>query len=183
MLTRPVSLGFEKYVFNYYLKICGWIQTQLHTVSTLEQDLELLRSGEPDSANPAIPFELRMAIVYRSEKKKIIISQMNLIKKVLAVLDKAEGVLAAGDNDASSLAYKQLLLEETPAEVKWREKVENNLSMAEGEKEKELKALEESFYYRRIINATYFKQIKHLVLNREDSDELQVSSSAEPSSI
>jgi len=27
LLTRPVSVEFEKYVFTYYLKICGWIQT------------------------------------------------------------------------------------------------------------------------------------------------------------
>jgi len=67
-----------------------------------------------------------MAIVYRSEKKKIIVSQMNLLKKVINVLDRIEEVLAPGDNDTSTQAYDQLLLEETQAEVKWRQKVENN---------------------------------------------------------
>lgn len=38
--------------------------------------------------------------------------------------------------------------------------------MPEAKKTKELKKLEESFYYRRIINAAYFMQLKSLILSR-----------------
>ena len=79
-MTRPVTLAYEVYVFEYYLKLIEWIQAQLHEISTLENDQELLKSGEPGSPNPPISFELRMAIVYRLEKKKIMASQVNLIK-------------------------------------------------------------------------------------------------------
>ena len=98
-----------------------------------------------------------MAVVYRSEKKKIIVSQINLLKQTLSILERAESVLAGGDTDESNQAYKQLLLEETPTEAEWRTAIENNPEIDEVKKEKKLKSLEESFYYRRIINATYYK--------------------------
>ena len=98
-----------------------------------------------------------MAVVYRSEKKKIIVSQINLLKQTLSILERAESVLATGDTEESNQAYKQLLLEETPTEAEWRTAIENNTEIDEVKKEKQLKSLEESFYYRRIINATYYK--------------------------
>jgi len=52
--------------------------------------MELLNRGEPGSNLPPISFEMRMAVIYRSEKKKIVKSQINLIKKVLQILKKAE---------------------------------------------------------------------------------------------
>jgi len=72
LLTRPMGLAYERYVFNTYLKVCEWLQENLNGSSTLEEDLELLKSGEPGNPNPLISFELRMAVVYRSEKKKIL---------------------------------------------------------------------------------------------------------------
>ncbi len=62
-------------------------------MSSLEYDMELLTAGEPGSPLPQIPFELRMAVVYRAEKKHIINSQLNLVRKVLNVLDSVEDVL------------------------------------------------------------------------------------------
>ena len=50
----------------------------------------MLKSGEPGNDQPPISFEYRMAIVYRSEKKKILRSQINLVEKVLKVLKQAE---------------------------------------------------------------------------------------------
>ena len=78
--------------------------------------MEMLQRGEPGNSKPRIPFELRMAVVYRSEKKKIIISQINLITKVLSILDRIEEVLFSNTEDPSvdiSAAYTSLILEET----------------------------------------------------------------------
>ena len=50
--------------------------------STLEDDLKLLE-GELD-------FEIRMAVVYRSEKKKILRSQIMMVKYLLDVLKKTQ---------------------------------------------------------------------------------------------
>ena len=46
-----------------------------------------------------------------------------------------------------------------------RAKIESNEEFDESTRAKELKSHEENFYYRRIINATYYKQIKHLILS------------------
>ena len=88
--------------------------------------MELLQRGEPGSDKPRIPFELRMAVVYRSEKKKILISQINMIQKVLSVLTRIEDVLlnTAEDPDVDiSAAYTALILEETEQEAEWRSQV------------------------------------------------------------
>ena len=61
-----------------------------------------------------------MAVVYRSEKKKILRSQINLITKVIQVLRKAEEVLRPENAENSqdvSQAYTALLLEPTSIEL------------------------------------------------------------------
>ena len=86
-------------------------------VATLDTDLALLRRGEPGNNEVPISFQLRMAVVYRSEKKKILLSQINLAVKVLQVLKRAESVLLDGNDRGEttdpSRAYLDLLLQET----------------------------------------------------------------------
>lgn len=106
-----------------------------------------------------------MAVVYRSEKKKILRSQMNVVKIVLNVLQNCEQVLTDPNEADKSLNYTQLILAETEHEQKWRSSVETSPSMTAEEKTKEMAKLEEYFYYRRIINATYFKQVKTMILS------------------
>ena len=168
LLTRPQNLEFEKYVFGIYLTALKFVQDQLDRVATLEQDLEILQSGEPGSPNPPISFEYRMAVVYRSEKKKILRSQINLITKVIQVLRKAEEVLRPENAENSqdvSQAYTALLLEPTSIELELCQQVQENTDYTEAKKEKELKKLEEEFFYRRVINSTYFQQLKTLILS------------------
>ena len=74
LLTRPTILAYELYVIDYYLQICNFVLSQLNRVATLEEDLALLKRGEPGHPGEPIGFELRMAVVYRSEKKKIVLS-------------------------------------------------------------------------------------------------------------
>ena len=78
--------------------------------------MELLSRGEPGNDLPPISFELRMAVVYRAEKKKILRSQVNLVKKILSVLRRIEEVLRPGEeqqSDTANRAYTELILEET----------------------------------------------------------------------
>ena len=84
--------------------------------ATLETDLALLKRGEPGNNEVPISFHLRMAVVYRSEKKKILLSQINLAAKVLQVLKRAEDVLLDETIDTSR-AYLDLLLQETLSEA------------------------------------------------------------------
>lgn len=115
LLTRPTNLFYERYVFSFYLQVLRYIADKLEQKATLEEDLELLSRGEPGNPLPAISFELRMAVVYRSEKKKIIRSQINLIQKVSTVLKSIEEVLLNVPSGADgSRAFQELLLAETP---------------------------------------------------------------------
>ena len=79
-------------------------------------------------------------------------------------MQQVESIFASGENESSNRAYQQLLLQETQTEAEMRAQIEDNAELDEDTRAKELKANEESFYYRRIINATYYKQIKHLIL-------------------
>lgn len=101
LLTRPAILPYELYVFDYYLQICNFVLSQLEKVATLEEDLELLKRGEPGHPGEPIDFEFRMAVVYRSEKKKIMRSQINLVTKIKEVLRGCEEALE-GDSDAQT---------------------------------------------------------------------------------
>ena len=56
-------------MFKYYQQALEHIQTEMYKVSTLEEDLELLKDS-PDRRSPTYTF--RMAVLYRSEKKKIL---------------------------------------------------------------------------------------------------------------
>ena len=64
-----------------------------------------------------------------------------------------------------SKAYTELLMEETEAERSWKDDIVNDKMIGQEEKKKILKKLEEDFWYRRLINAYYFKQLKNLVLS------------------
>ena len=107
-----------------------------------------------------------MAVVYRSEKKKILRSQINIVQKVIQVLTRVEDVLAPENKGKSDIdqAYQKLILEPTEIEQEWCKQIQENADMSEAEKAIELTKLEEYFYYRRIINSTYFKQLKTLIL-------------------
>lgn len=65
LLTRPVNLYFEKYCISYYSDILSYIKSNIEKSSSLEKDLIILN-------DQTLPYTTRMAIVYRSEKKKII---------------------------------------------------------------------------------------------------------------
>ncbi len=108
---------------------------------------------------------MRMAITYRSEKKKILRSQIALVQKVIYVLRNCEDILTSANIEDKSKAYTELILEQTDSEIKEREAVSNNQKMTEGEKAKELHKLQEYFYYRRIINGTYYKDLKTLIIS------------------
>ena len=119
----------------------------------------MLKNGEPGDTKPPISFEMRMAVVYRLEKKKIFRSQINLIEKVRHVLKHAKETLIKQNKPDSSYAYQALILEETVTEKDWREACAAQTDIEEGRKAKELAMLEERFYCRRMINCHYFKEI------------------------
>jgi len=120
LLTRPTNLFYEQYIFSYYLQIVRFIRDQLYRVATLEEDFELLQRGEPGNDLEPIDFEFRMAVVYRAEKKKILLSQINLVQKIVQILRHCEDILNNPEETDKSRAFTEMVLKETPAEVEWR---------------------------------------------------------------
>ena len=83
-----------------------------------------------------------MAIVYRLEKKKILRSQINLIKKVLSVLRRIEEVLNNENDSDKNRSYQELILEETQMEIEWREELQRNSELPLEEKKRAMEKLE-----------------------------------------
>ena len=80
---------------------------------------------------------MKMGILYRSERKRIIRSQCDLIYKVEQVLLKCASPMTKTE-------FNKLVLEKTPAE--------------EGE------STTDGYWYRRLVNAEYFRDIAELVV-------------------
>ena len=83
-----------------------------------------------------------------------------------------------GDADAQSpeefeenrlQAYNRLILAETETEAQQRSQVASDATLTEEQRQRELAKLEQRFYYRRIINSLYFKQLKSLILSKDYS--------------
>ena len=110
------------------MQIVQFILDQLNKVATLAEDRALLKRGEQDELEP-ISFELRMAVVYRAEKKKILQSQVNLIQKVILILNKAENILTNVADTNKDKTFADLILEETSTEALWRKQVEESHDM------------------------------------------------------
>lgn len=65
IMTRPRDIFYEMFVFGYYKNVVDYVKRALDLKSTLEMDIELLKSSD-------LSWHKRMAIVYRSERKKIV---------------------------------------------------------------------------------------------------------------
>ena len=65
------------------------------------------------------------------------------------------------------MAYTKLLMEPTNLETMWRQGAENSTALSAEEKARKLRKLDEEFWYRRLINADYFKQLKALILTND----------------
>ena len=156
LMTQPTNLLFETHVFKYYQQALEHIQTEMYKVSTLEEDLELLKDS-PDRRSPTYTF--RMAVLYRSEKKKILKSQLHIVSKVLSVLQNVEMTLTAKElgSEQRFKAYTELLMADTATERKQREEVLDDEELKDEQRQKKLGKFEEDYWYRRLINAEYFK--------------------------
>ena len=77
LLTVPKNLSYERYVMMFYRGILEFLKARDEKETTLIEDLDLLVEG-PDK--PVMSFQLRMAITFRSDQKKIVESQIHIIK-------------------------------------------------------------------------------------------------------
>lgn len=71
--TKVTDLDMERRVFDLYKRFLIYILKRFEAETTLEQDMILLNSDE------LTDWKMRTAIIYRSERKKILHSQLHLI--------------------------------------------------------------------------------------------------------
>ena len=90
LLTKPVNLYFERYVFKYYYQILSMVKAKEEKITSLAVDTQMLQEKSYDS------FEEYMALVYRTERKTIIYSQIHLVNMAQEVLKEAENVVKEG---------------------------------------------------------------------------------------
>lgn len=82
LLTKPKDLEYELFIFKKYEGLMRHLLTKKEQRSgtTLEEDLALLKGKED------LGYMRRMAVVYRSEKKKILKTQIDLSEYVITVI-------------------------------------------------------------------------------------------------
>jgi len=97
-LSKAVSLEKELELMYKYLSLVKYLQHHWELETTLEEDLDRLAEDEQ------LDGDLMMAIVYRSEKKKIIRSQIHLVTLVIDVLQRAADSVDSAKNSFSLLA-------------------------------------------------------------------------------
>ena len=83
-LCRINDLKFELHVMDGYRSFIKHFLTQNEKITTLEQDKEILKQIDPRTE-----WNKKMAVLYRSEKKKILHSQMEIADFVINILNQA----------------------------------------------------------------------------------------------
>jgi len=66
-LTKAVNLYYELACLKTYLEIIKVIQHQVERHTSLDEDLQII-----NDSNKEMPFNHRMALIYRSERKKVL---------------------------------------------------------------------------------------------------------------
>ena len=111
-----------------------------------------------------------MALVYRSEKKKILRSQLHLIEYVLASLDTIEELLSQSSSEQDlEKPFTNILIRETEQEKQERAALDKNTQWDAEKKAQKINKWENQFYYRRLINSWYFKQLKETIIDNRKS--------------
>lgn len=144
--TKVTDLEEERTVLRLYHKTLVHILKHFEAKTTLQQDLELLCSEELSD------WKMRFVLIYRSERKKIIHSQLHLIswlEHVLAVCDQSPSC------EEFPYYYRFVTFKKT--------EFEEQLHAAEGFSDKQRTKYEEDYFLRRIFAKDYLKAVYELI--------------------
>ena len=89
MLTKVVNLEFEEKCLQRYEEIVSFILRKLEATTSLETDLKILDQNQQLSDMTANEY---FAVVYRSEMKKIMRAQKEIVDFVQNVLKQSQSV-------------------------------------------------------------------------------------------
>jgi len=80
LFTKPKELKTELMCLEQYLKLVNYLKHELELETTLEQDLELLKINNFNTVNQ------KFGVIYRAERKKILHSQVDVVKWMIKVI-------------------------------------------------------------------------------------------------
>ena len=148
LLTRVSDIDFEFFCLLKYKEVIDALCADLESKTTLESDLALL-SGEVTT----LAGNQYMAVVYRSERKKILRSQAHLIGYLVKVVEASADLelqkLETQDPQALSDAFKTIYMAPTDWE---KEQLDDDQKFKSEEDEF-------WFYYRRLNVCQYLREI------------------------
>ena len=95
---------------------------------------------------------------------------INKVRQILVDLcGRADKLgLSGSTTPLEAATYKNMILEETSHEVEQREEIVADAKMSQEKKETELRKLDEAYQKSRLVNSTYFKQIRELLGKLEE---------------
>ena len=88
LLTKPKDLDYEIFIMQKYQEFCKHLLSKKESrTGTLEEDLTLVKNWQ----ELGLSFPRKMAVVYRSEKKKILHTNIDLCGYLLKILKYLKG--------------------------------------------------------------------------------------------
>ena len=171
LITRVTNLDFESLCLAKYEEMIDFFVSNTERHSTLEADQELLSFGQPGS-NPHKAFvdlklstNQRFAVIYRSERKKILRSQLFLIAWMRSLLEqsyKVRSLLSVNAPRADvDRQFQQVYLSYMGHEAK---QVNESGEFAEPEQE-------HWYFFRRLFVREYLQQVFQLHLDAAGNPE------------
>lgn len=143
---------YEIFVFGYYKNLLDYVRRAIELKSTLEQDLVLLATD--------MHWHKRMAVVYRTERKKIVRNQINLAEKVLTDLEATIRYIGEAGKDVHSESFQAIILKRSEVE---QQAVEEANCLVGAAREAKLLDLEQAYWFRRLVNADYYKHLSQII--------------------
>ena len=148
LLTKISDIDFELFCLLKYQEVVAALCADLESKTTLESDLALL-SGQVTT----LAGNQYMAVLYRSERKKILRSQAHLIGYLVKVMEASADLelqkLQSPDPAALAAAFKTMYMAPTDLE---KEQLDDDQKFKSEEDEF-------WFYYRRLNVCQYLREI------------------------
>lgn len=110
-VTEPVDLDFELHCLSFYHQIIKKFSAEAEKQSTLEVDQNMLKKTTTVTLN--LTPQQRFAVVYRSERKRILRAQLEICAYLTKVVHESFEIRHL---TSVSIAFKDIILKPMPSE-------------------------------------------------------------------
>ena len=151
LLTKPKDVDYEIFILKRYRGFCQHMLNKKEgKTGKLEEDLILLKTNE-------INWMRRMSVVYRSEKKKILHTNIDLCNYLLSILVSVKGKQDITIREFNKLCFEKSFLEKEEGLI--RRWVHNGDPIF---------SEEDQFFRRRLALRQYLKDVSELIGVKEE---------------